>query len=151
MKLDEIYPYWPETHDEFVDWLRYIDDNTWNSAPLGPAFGSIRLLVVRFIQLERQWMIGVVQNREVDPLIASDLVARADVLSQFEATRAATSVYFAPLAYEALRSVRTAPADPEINEIERNVPLSWILWLIVQNELMMHGQVRALAKQLRNR
>jgi len=144
MKLEDLYPYWPAAHEELVDKLRYIDDAAWEAAPLGPGFGSIRLLVQRYINFERHWMIEIVQGRKAEAVTASMLHGREDYISEFKSVRAATDHYLAALPSDALRSVRTAPADPVINEIERNVPLSWILWRLMEEELMTFGQIRAL-------
>jgi hypothetical protein len=144
MKLDDVYPYWPATHDELVDRLRYISDEQWNMPPPGAHGGSIRLIVFRFLNFERFWIQQIAQGRPFEPLRASDLQDRNAYISELDAVRATTSAYMNILPPEELRSVRVAPADPAANEIERNVHLSWILWRVLEEELMAYGQIRAL-------
>jgi hypothetical protein len=145
MKLDAIYPFWSATHEEFVDRLRYITDAQWDAMPAGPACGSIRLFAYRFLQFERMWMQKIAQERPLEPLHTSDLQGRMEYISELEAVRATTIAYLESLPVEALRSVRVAPGDPVRNEIERNVPLSWIVWRVLEEELMTYGQVRWMA------
>ena len=144
MKLDLLYPYWTPAHEDLVEKLRFISDEQWNAMPAGESNVSIRLLVYRFIQFERLWMHKIAQGRELEPLPVSDFKCREDYISEFEAERARTIVYLDSLPVEALRAVRVAPADPATNDVERNVPLSWIVWRVLEEELMTYGQVRPL-------
>ena len=46
-----------------------------------------------------------------------------------------------PFAPQGLRAVRTVPADPARNWPETNMPVSRLLWQVVEAELAAWGQV----------
>ena len=151
MKLRELYPYWAGDSDEFIDTLELLDDDQWQ-ARLGIEDGlSIRRLILELIDRERFWTAHVAQGRAYEPLPQGELKTGADIIDQYRATRAETVRYIESLTPESLRSVRVAPEDASMNEIERNVPLGWVIWHVVQQELTAYGRVQILRALLKAR
>jgi uncharacterized damage-inducible protein DinB len=142
MTLRELYPYWPDIHTDILERLDFVTRDEWNDCRAQFEIGSVRQIVVRMIRHERRWIAEIAQKRKLEPLQTADLASEDDLISELRVQRSNTERFVATLTPESLRSVRTAPADPENNDPERNVTLAWILWNVLEYELMSWGQIQ---------
>ncbi len=140
MKLEEIIPYWKDVHHDILDRLEWIDADTWDSRPAHQSAGSIRQIVRKMIRDERYWICQIAANGpRLDD--GSDYPNTPALLEGLRAARAATENYVAKLQPEGLKAVRTVPGDSSVNRPEANMPVSWIIWYVFQNELISWGQI----------
>ncbi len=142
MILAELYPYLSDTHDEFVERLSLLNDDDWTHRTCPPSPISIRQIVARCIGRERLLILEIAQGRKPgSSALESASLDNSDLLSEMTAARAVTERYVATLRPEMLRTVRAVPADPRLNIPESNMPLSWVIWSIVENEVTSYANV----------
>ena len=55
MTLDELYPYWDDSHQEFVDTVEGLREWQLESVP-GPSGRSLHQILLDFIRAERYWV-----------------------------------------------------------------------------------------------
>ena len=140
MTLTELYPYLSDTHDDFVDRLDLLSDDEWNYRYCLPYAISLRQIVARCVARERFLVLEIAQGRKPgSSALETASLSNADLLSELTAARAVSERYVATLAPEMLRSVRAVPADPQLNVPESNMPLSWVLWSVVENEIAAYA------------
>ena len=140
MTLTDLYPYLSDTHDDFVERMSLLNDNEWTYRYCLPDAVSLRQIVARCVGRERFLILEIAQSRRPgSSALETASLSNADLLSEMTATRAVTERYVATLAPEMLRTVRTVPADPKLNIPESNMPLSWVLWSVVENEIAAYA------------
>lgn len=140
MRTDELYPYWDEVHDDLIEIVEYLDEDAVDARPHDGA-DSIRQLVLRFVEVERQYaqhLAGGFDYERPSPSAHVDGKALADLLT---ATRTVTARVLEPLTTAGLRSVRTVPGDPAENRPGTNMPVAWLLWHVMEREIQCLGQV----------
>ena len=141
MKIKDLYPYWNDAHEEFLLELERIDEQRWTEKPAHLGGGSIRQLVLHLIETERYWIGQIAMEGPASEVRGSDFPTKALLIEGFVVARAATIRYLDVLKYEGLRAVRTIPADPENNIPESNMPVSWIIWHVMEHEIYHWGQI----------
>lgn len=141
MTIQELYPYWHDTHEEFLLELERIEESRWDDKPCHLAGGTIRQLVLHLIETERFWIGHVAQGGPPPQISGTDYPTKQALIEGFQAAREATIRYLDMLKYESLRAVRTIPADPENNIPESNMPLSWVVWHVMEHEIYHWGQI----------
>ena len=140
MTLGELYPYWEEGHDEFVDAVRRLKEWQMDTDP-GPGGRTLREIVLDFVRAERYWVGQLVAGyTEYRPRL-EDFPDAPTLAEALTAARAQTARVLDPLGRDGLRAVRTMPADPASNRHESNVPISWLFWHVLELELVCRGQV----------
>ena len=140
MTLDELYPYWDDSHQEFLEAVGSLKEWQLESVP-GPGGRSLHQIVLDFIRAERYWVGHLVNGYpEYRPQIADypDGPALAEAL---KATRAVSALVLEPLGSDGLRAVRTVPGDPATNRYETNRPIAWLFWQVLELELLCRGQI----------
>ena len=136
MTLRDLYPYLSDIHEDLIERLSLLDDDYWTSRPCPPATLTVRQAVARAVERERALIQEIAQMRRPgSSALEVSRLSNSDLLSELEATRVVTERYVATLAPEMLRTVRAVPADPARNIPESNMPLSWVLWSVVENEI----------------
>lgn len=141
MTIPELYPYWSDAHEELMLELQRLDETRWDDKPAHLAGGSVRQLVLHLIQSERFWIGRVAQGGPMPQIQGSDYPTKQALIEGFRAAREATIRYLDMLKYESLRAVRTIPADTENNIPESNMPLSWVIWHVMEHEIYHWGQI----------
>ncbi|MGI4787336.1 MAG: DinB family protein [Janthinobacterium lividum] len=140
MTLDELYPYWDDSHQEFVEAVTLLKEWQLDTVP-GPGGRSLHQILLDFIRAERYW-VGYLVNGfpEYRPQIVDfpDGPALAEAL---KATRAVTALVLEPFGPDGLRAVRTVPGDPATNRYETNRPVGWLFWQVLELELVCRGQL----------
>ena len=141
MTIHELYPYWGDAHEELLLVLERIDEAGWEDKPPHAGARSIRQIVLHMIQNERFWIGHIAQNGPVPQVLSSDYPTKQALIEGLHAAREATIRYLDMLKYESLRAVRTIPADPDNNIPESNMPLSWVIWHVMEHEIYHWGQI----------
>jgi uncharacterized damage-inducible protein DinB len=145
MTIEEIYPYWNDAHADLIFALEQIDEAYWSEKPPG-LNKSIRQIVLNLIEREHYWIGQIAQGRPAHPVAGADFPTKASLIEGLKAAREATIRYLDMLKYESLRAVRTIPADPAHNIPESNMPVSWIIWRVMENEIFHWGQIMLIAE-----
>lgn len=141
MTIEELYPYWNDAHEELLLELERLEEARWNDKPAHFKGGSVRQLVLHLIESERFWIGHIAQGGPKPEIRASDYPTKKDLIEGFQAARQATIRYLDMLEYESLRAVRAIPADPANNVPESNMPLSWVIWHVMEHEIYHWGQI----------
>ena len=55
MTLDELYPYWDDSHQDFVDTVEALREWQLETVP-GPSGRSLHQILLDFIRAERYWV-----------------------------------------------------------------------------------------------
>jgi uncharacterized damage-inducible protein DinB len=140
VRTDELYPYWPEVHQDLIERLDYLTDEHLDLKPHDGA-ESIKQIVLRFVETERFYahhLAGGNDWERPSPSMYEDGAALVDLLN---ATREITERVMEPLTTAGLRSVRTVPGDPAENRPDTNMPVGWLLWHVMEREIECLGQV----------
>jgi uncharacterized damage-inducible protein DinB len=141
LTLDQLYPYWGQAHEDFVEWVRLLPADQVNARP-APGTASVRDIVLRFVTEERFWVSHLVGGNDWEtprPKLFPDGPALAEALT---AARDVTVRVLAPFGPEGLRAVRRVPADALRNRPESNMPIGLLFWHVVERELYAWGQVQ---------
>ena len=140
MRLEELYPYWGHAHQQLLDTLEYLSEAQLEYSPY-PETPSVRDIVLRLIREERYWIgtliAGYAEYRPID----SEHRTRGTLIEGLTVTREITTRVMEPFSPQGLRAVRTVPADPSRNWPETNMPVSRLLWQVIETELASWGQV----------
>ena len=140
MTLAELYPYLSDTHDDFAERLSLLSDAEWTHRYCLPDTISIRQIVSRCVGRERFLILEIAQGRKTgSSALEVASLSNTDLLSEMTAARVVTERYVSTLAPEMLRTVRAVPADPRFNVPESNMPLSWVIWSVVENEIAAYA------------
>ena len=150
MKLRDLYPYWSDAHEELIELLELITEPQWRARPGYEGGRSVRQAVLGLINSERRWIGEIAQGRSPQEVESRDFPLGGDLIDEYQAARAATERFLADLHPETMRGVRTAPADPVLNELERNVSLAWIVWHVMEQEIFTWGQIALQIQQLQD-
>jgi uncharacterized damage-inducible protein DinB len=141
LTLDELYPYWGQAHEDFVERVRLLSAEQVKARPM-PGAASVHDVVLRFVTEERFWVSHLVGGNEWEtprPKLFLDGPALAEGLT---AARDVTARVLAPLGPAGLRAVRRVPADAHTNRMESNMPIGLLFWHVVERELYAWGQVQ---------
>lgn len=147
MTGDDLYPYWASVHEEYVDFLLAVSSEELSRRVAG-AGASIQTLVVRSAVEERFLTGSVILRNPLDPINVGDYADAPSLIELLKATRHQTERALAPLTPAGLRSVRTLPANPAVNQHEANVTINWIVWKIMQIEIEAYSMVKLRWKDL---
>jgi uncharacterized damage-inducible protein DinB len=142
MTTRDIYPFWPETHQDLIDCLLYIKPEQWDNKAAYADAGSIRQIVTDLIRFERLWTVQILMGRIDHIQTMYSKMSTDELLSELNSARASTEHFLNTKSIESLREVRVAPADPFTNQPETNVPIAWIIWHILENELISFGKIK---------
>jgi len=140
MTLDELYPYWDDSHQEFVEVVEGLKEWQLESVP-GPSGRSLHQILLEFIRAERYWVGHLVSGYPEYRPQAADFPDSPALAEALKATRAVSAQVLAPLGTDGLRAVRTVPGDPATNRYETNRPIGWLFWQVLELELVCRGQI----------
>jgi hypothetical protein len=140
MRLEELYPYWSYTHQQLLDTLEYLTDAQLDYRPY-PQAESIQDIVLRFIRDERFWIGALVAGYTEYRPVEKEHRTTGTLVEALTVTREITERVLEPYSLPGLRAVRTVPADPIRNHPETNMPISRLLWQVVESELATLGQI----------
>jgi uncharacterized damage-inducible protein DinB len=140
VKLDDLYPYWDQSHQDLVESVELLKEWQLEAEP-GPSGRSLRQIIVDFVRAERFWIANLVAGHaDYRPRLDEfpDAKALAEALT---AVRAITRLVLEPLGPDGLRAVRTVPSDPATNRHETNTPIGWMFCHVLELELICRGQI----------
>jgi uncharacterized damage-inducible protein DinB len=149
MALDELYPYWEDVHQDFVDLLVFVPDEQLDAKQDHEA-RSIKQIVLHFVNEERFWIGHLVAQHPFERVNASDCTTVELLIDALKATREATRRVIGLTSPEGLRTVRAVPADPETNRPETNAPVSWLIWHVLETEIICLGQIKQRLEDSKN-
>ena len=140
MRLEELYPFWGYAHQQLVEALEFLTEAQLEYRPHREA-SSVRDIVLRLIREERYWAGTLIAGyAEYRPLETEHRTAAA-LIEALTVTREITTRVLEPFSPQGLRAVRAVPADPGQNRPETNMPISRLVWQVVEQELTAWGQV----------
>ena len=140
MRLDELYPYWKDAHEELREALALLTAEQLEARPRD-GVPSVRDLALDFLYHERYWVSHLVAGNDYEkprPDLFPDGRALVEGLS---AARQVTALVLEPFSREGLRAVRRVPADPVDNRPETNMPVGWLFWHVLEREIFTWGQI----------
>ena len=140
MKIQELYPYWGDTHNDLLELVELLTDDQLTYAPVASA-PDTRQLLLNFLYEERYWVAYLVGGYVLERPIAADYPQARGLASAMRAARDVTARVLEPYTQEGLRAVRTLPADPAANRPETNVPVAWLVWRLLELEIFTWGQI----------
>lgn len=148
MRTDELYPYWPEVHDDLIERLEYLTDE---HVDLRPTDGtdSIKQIVLKFVETERFYAQHLAGGFDWERPSPSTYIDGPGLVELLRATREITERVTDPLTSAGLRSVRAVPGDPAENRPDTNMPVGWLLWHVLEREIECLGQVTLRLKDAR--
>jgi hypothetical protein len=123
-----------------LDTLEYLTDAQLEYRP-SPQADSIQDIVLRLIREERFWVGSLIAGYAEYRPLEREHRTTGTLIEALTVTREITARVLEPYTPEGLRAVRTVPADPGRNRPETNMPVSRLLWQVVENELAAWGQV----------
>ena len=141
MRIDELYPYWDDVHQDLLGTLEGLTEEQLEFRPRDCAY-SIHQIVLDFAYQEQYLISHLVGGHAFDRPRAVDYADRASLVELLNATREVTAMVLDPYTTAGLRAVRTMPADPNNNQPETNVSVGWILWRTLEYEVFYYGQVK---------
>ena len=140
MRLEELYPYWSYVHQQLLERLELLTEAQLEYRP-HPETQSVRDIVLRLIREERYWIGTLIAGyAEYRPVEGEHRTAAA-LIEALTVTREITTRVMEPFSPPGLRAVRAVPADPGRNLPETNMPVSRLIWQVVEQELTAWGQV----------
>lgn len=140
LKLDELYPYWDASHEDFVETVGLLNEWQLDTEP-GPGGRSLRQIILEFVRAERFWVGQIVAGYAEYRPRSEDFATGKALAEALAAARAVTRRVLDPLGPDGLRAVRTVPSDPATNRHETNTPIGWMFWHVLELELICRGQV----------
>jgi len=141
VKLSDLYPYWPDAHEELLDAIGHLNEAQLDAKPSDRA-RAIRDLVVDFLYAERYGIAHLVGQNDYEHPRRDRYPNGALLVDALIATRQVTERVLEPLSREGLRAVRHVPADSDANQPETNMPIAWLIWRLLEQEIAVLGQVR---------
>lgn len=142
MKIEELYPYWDEIHDQLLELLEWAPANVLDFKTDDPDARSIRQIVVHLIDIERYYIVHLAQGGPWVHTTPTEFKTRDQLAEGILITRNQTKLYIESLKPETLRAVRTIPTDGDTNTPTTNRPVAWILWQVMQHEIYHWGQIQ---------
>jgi hypothetical protein len=136
-----LYPYWDLIHTELLDEVSLFTVEQIEVVP-GEATQSLRQVVVSFASLERFQIGHLVGGNRFDSPVSTEYTTAAELVDLLTTTREITDRVLARLDTTSLKTVRTLPASGELNRPETNVPVSWLIWDVLQNESRCIGRIK---------
>jgi uncharacterized damage-inducible protein DinB len=140
MRLEELYPYWDYAHQQVLDTLEYLTEAQLEYRP-HPQADSIQDIVLSLIRDERYWVGTLIAGYAEYRPVEKEHRTASTLIEALTVTREITARILEPFAPEGLRAVRTVPANPARNQPETNMPVSRLLWQVVESELATWGQI----------
>jgi hypothetical protein len=141
MRLETLYPYWDLIHTELLDEVALFTQEQIEEVPqLGSH--NLRQIVVSFAALERFQMGHLVGGHRYDRPVTAEYETTEQLLDLLTATRQITDRVMCSLNAASLKSVRTLPANVELNRPESNVSVAWLIWDVMQHEIRCVGRVK---------
>lgn len=150
MRLDELYPYWRDSHDDLLDTVAFLTDAQLDETPTAGA-ASLRDLLLDFLYQERYWVSHLVAGNAIERPRSDRYPNAASLGEALTAARQVTVRVLEPFSREGLRAVRHVPADPKANQPETNMPVAWLVWHVLEHEIALRGQVRLRLDDVRGR
>ena len=141
MRTDTLYPYWEMIHLELLDEVSMFTPEQIEAAP-NAGSQSLRQIVVGFAAQERFQIAHLVGGNRYDRPATSEYVTSADLLDLLKTTRQITDRVLEPISKTSLASVRTLPANLELNRHATNVPVAWLIWDVLHQEITCLGRIR---------
>ena len=140
MRICDLYPYWNDMHQDLLDLLDRVDEETFQARPgdRGPSVHQMALALVHEQRFSISALLARNHYERARPGDYPDIPAVRDLLI---ATWQLIDNLVAPLTYHGLRAVRTYPAQPQENQPETNVSLAWLIWHAVHQEIYYTGQI----------
>lgn len=140
MRLDELYPYWKNAHEELQDSLRPLSSEQLEARPREGA-PSIRDLALDLLYHERFWVSHLVAGNAYEKPRPDLYPDGRSLVEALAAARQVTARVLEPFSREGLRAVRHVPADSRENRPETNMPVGWLFWHVLEREIYTWGQV----------
>lgn len=140
MRLEELYPDWSYRHQQLLETLEYLPDAQLEYRP-HPEAESIRDIALRLIREERYWAGTMIAGYEEYRPVAAEHQTGRTLVEALIVAREITARVLEPYSREGLRAVRAVPADPARNQPETNVPVSRLLWNVVEAEIAAWGRI----------
>ena len=140
MRLEELYPFWGYAHQQLLDTLEYVTDAQLEFRP-HPQAESIQEIVLRLIRDERYWVGTLIAGFAEYRPIEKEHRTTGALIEALTVAREITERVLEPYSMVGLRAVRAVPADPSRNRPETNMPVSRLLWQVVENEMAAWGQI----------
>lgn len=141
MRADTLYPYWDAIHTELIDEVSLFTLEQMEAVPHASS-QSLRQMVVSFAALERFQVGHLVGGHKYDRPVTAEYLAAVQLIDLLITTRQITDRVLGPLNDASLRSVRTLPADVELNRPETNVTVAWLIWDVLQHEIRCLGRIK---------
>ena len=150
MKLDELYPYWGDAHDELLDAVALLTEGQIDARP-HPGAKNIRDILLDLVTVERFWITHLVAGNAYERPAADRCRDAASLVEALTAARQVTARVLEPFSREGIRAVRHVPADPQSNRPETNMPIASLVWHVLEREVFAWGQVRLRLDDARGR
>jgi uncharacterized damage-inducible protein DinB len=150
VKLDELYPYWQDAHDELLEAVSLLTDDQLGDKPQANTV-SIRDILLDLVATERYWVTHLVAGNTYERPRADHHSDAASLVELLTATRQVTMRVLEPFSREGLRAVRHVPNDPQTNRPETNMPVAWLFWHVLEREIFAWGQVQLRLSDARRR
>lgn len=134
MRIDELYPYWEDVHQELIERIEFLSEDAIDARPHGGAM-SIRQLVLQFAESERFFVAHLAGGFAYERPSPSAYVDGRSLVDLLTATREVSARVLEPLSAAGLRAVRSVPPDTESNRPETNMPIAWLFWHTMELEI----------------
>ena len=141
MRVDMLYPYWDGIHTELIDEVSLFTLEQMEAVPHHSS-QSLRQIIVGFAALERCQVVHLIGGHRYDRPGAADYETPAQLVDLLTTTREITDRVLGPVNTASLRSVRTLPANVELNRPETNVTVGWLIWDVLQHEIRCLGRIK---------
>lgn len=135
-----MYPYWEVVHGEFLDFVGLLTEHQIQETPLSGGH-SLGQIIVTFAALERFQIAHLIGGHRYDRPVRAEYDGGDQLVELLSVTREITDRVLLPMNAASLRSVRTLPASIERNRPETNVPVTWLVWDVLQEEIRCLGKV----------
>ncbi len=140
MRIEELYPYWGNAHQQLLEAVELLTPAQLDAKPYDEA-RSIRQMVLNLIREERYWIGHLVAGYAIYQPRENDYPDAPALVEALTVTREITARVLEPLSPQGLRAVRTVPPDPATNRPETNMPISRLFWQVVEQEIFVWGQI----------
>ena len=140
MKLEELYPWWEDSHQELVETVELLREWQLDTDP-GPSGRSLRQILLGFLRAERYWIAHLAAGHAEYRPQEDEFPDASSLAEALRASRQLTRRVLEPLGPDGLRAVRTVPGDPATNRYETNRPIGWLFWHVLELETILRGQV----------
>ena len=111
MKLEELYPWWEDSHQELVEAVELLREWQLDTDP-GPSGRSLRQILLGFLRAERYWIAHLAAGHAEYRPQEDDFPDAKSLAEALRASRQLSRRVLEPLGPDGLRAVRTVPGDP---------------------------------------